>query len=436
MDLRTSLRAGGAAAALLALTAGAAAAQVAPTARALGMGGAYVATARGHETLFLNPANLGLSGTPYWSVAIPQFGFAGGVGGPSLGDTWDIVQANRQDALRKAELVAGVPASGLDLGLDVFAPLVSFQNRHLVFGAAYGAVIDHSLGRDLVEMFVDGYESGRTDYQVGNTAGTRATFFDFAVGYGRRIGPLSIGATGHYILGRTLSRGQLFEPRIDTRAESIEIEYREVFARGGTGYGLDVGAALEPTPNLTLSVAVANAFARMRWSDELSTRSMVITQHDFDAPSTMHWEEKLGDFTRSSEPVDPGAAPLEVFEAAQGLYREAYFPATLRAGAAYHLPQTRTQVEASYRRHLTEGRLGGAWTQTAAVGVQQKIPLLTLRAGAATNLERGSMLSAGVTLGAMELGLARLRDERADGVARNGWVGSFGLTIGTRTLMR
>jgi hypothetical protein len=435
MKIHTSLRACGAAAGILALGAGAAAAQVAPTARALGMGGAYVATARGHEALFLNPANLGLPGTPYWSVAIPQLSFAGGVSGPALGDSWDIFQANRQTAARKAELMAGVPAEGMGVDLDVLAPLVTFQNRRLAFGVAYGAVVDHSLGRDLVDMFVNGFESGRTDYQVGNTSGSRATFFDFAVGYGRQVGPVSVGATGHYILGRNLSRARLFDPRIDTRAETIDIEYREVFARGGSGYALDLGAAYQPLPNLTLSAAVANAFARMTWSQELHTRSMTITQRDFDSNSTMHWEEKLGDFSRNSEPVDPAAVPLSVYETAQGLYREAYFPTTLRTGAAYHLPATRTHVEASYRKHLGDGRLGGAWEQVASVGVQQRIPLLTLRAGAATDLDGGSMLSAGLTLGSLEFGLARLSDETPAGAARDGWVGSVGLGIGTRTRM-
>jgi hypothetical protein len=428
------LRCIGAAAGLLGALAVSAAAQVAPTPRGLGMAGAYVATARGHETLFLNPANLGLPGTPYWSIAMPQIILGGGTVGPTARDTWDILQSNKQLPARRAELLSLVPDEGMEFDLAVRAPLVAIQAGHLVLGASYGAVVDHSIGKDLVELFVEGFETGRTDYQVGNTTGSRATFFDFAAGYGRRVGPLSVGVTGHYILGRTLSRSKLFEARIDPSAESIEIEYREVLARGGQGYGLDVGAALQPIPSLTLSAAIANVVARMRWNEALVTRAMEITQDDFGAP-TQHWEQLLSDFTRAEQPVDPYAAPLSVYETAEGLYHEAYFPATLRTGAAYFVGASRTHLEVSYQKQLTAGRLGDAWKQNLAVGLQQKLPLTTVRLGAATNGASASLLSAGVTLGAMELGVARLRDAATSDATRNGWIGSFGLHIGTRSTM-
>jgi hypothetical protein len=422
------------AAGLLGALAADAAAQVAPTPRGLGMGGAYVATARGHETLFLNSANLGLPGTPYWSIAMPQLILGGGTVGPTVRDTWDILQSNKQFPARRAELLGLVPDEGMELDLAVRAPLVAIQAGHLVLGASYGAIVDHSISKDLVELFVEGFETGRTDYQVGNTTGSRATFFDFAAGYGRRVGPLSVGVTGHYILGRTLSRSKLFEARIDPSAESIEIEYREVLARGGKGYGIDVGAAFQPTPSLTLSAAIANVVARMRWNEALVTRAMEITQDDFGAP-TQHWEQLLSDFTRAEQPVDPHAAPLSVYETTEGLYHEAYFPATLRTGAAYFVGASRTHLEVSYQKQLTAGRLGDAWKRNLAVGLQQKLPLTTVRLGAATNGASASLLSAGITLGAMELGVARLRDAAKSDATRNGWIGSFGLHIGTRSTM-
>lgn len=408
-----------------------AAGQLPATARALGMGGAYVATARGYESLFVNPANLGLGGTPYWSISIPQVVLSGGTEGPTPRETWDLFQASGEPPERRAQLLARVPEEGMRFELDARVPVFSFQSRRLALGVAYGAVVDHSLGRDLVELFVNGYESGRSDYEVGNTTGSRATFFDFAAGYGTRVGPLAVGVTGHYLLGRSLTRAKLFDPEIDPQQNTIAIEYREVLARGGHGYAVDLGAALEPLPGLTLSAAVTNAFGEMRWSEELHTRVMIITQDDFGA-SSLHWEGRFTEFWRDSEPV-PAEPADHVRETAADLYRDAGFPATLRTGVAYRAPAAGTQLEAAYHARLGAGRLGGGWERMLAAGVQQGFGLLSVRAGAATDLDAGSLVSGGLTLGPIELGLARVREERDTGVTSERWIGTFGLSIRTRS---
>src|SRR5688500_14103430 len=73
-------------AAVVVLLAGPATAQVSLNPRALGMGGAYIGVARGHESLFENPANLGLPHTSHWSAGIPTLAIAGEAIGLSLGD--------------------------------------------------------------------------------------------------------------------------------------------------------------------------------------------------------------------------------------------------------------------------------------------------------------------------------------------------------------
>jgi hypothetical protein len=425
----------GLAAGALLLLSGTATAQLSSTPRALGMAGAYVASSRGHESLFLNPANLGLPGTPYWSIAIPQVNLASGIDGPTFRDAWDAIQSNGDEPAARTAAMARIPATGLDVDVHARIPLAVIQNRRFALGVAYGAVVEQSVGRDLVDLFVNGYQNGRTDYQVGNTTGSRATYFDFAAAYGRRVGPLSLGATAHFILGRSLVRSRLFEPRIDPSAETLEVEYREVLVRGGRGFGLDLGAALQPLPNLTLSASVANAAGQMKWSETLQTRAMIANQDDF-GRNTMYWEEKLSAFTEGDEVVDPSAVPLAVYETARDLYREAYFPATFRSGAAYRVPVIRTQFEVGYQKQLTAGRLGDAWKERVSVGVQQKLPLITLRAGAASNLDGATQLAAGITLGGFEIGVARIRHDAAGGTPRDEYLGAIGLNVRTTGSMR
>jgi hypothetical protein len=414
------------------LLAAPAAAQLAPSPGSLGMGGANVAGARGHEAIFANPANLGLPGNPYWSVASPGVLVTAGVAGPSLGQTLDIMRG--AGGPETAELLALVPADGMQASLDVRAPLFTMQSRRFAFAAAWGAVADHGLGRDLVDLYLNGYETGRTDYRADDTSGSRASFYTFSLAHGRRIGPVSLGVTGRYVLGRYISSSRLFDPVYDVAGESLDVEYREVFARGGNGWGVDVGAAMQPIPGLTLSAAILDAAGEMRWSEELHTRSLSITQDDFGAPER-HWEERFTQFSRGSEPVDPSGAPITVYETANGLYDRAHFPATLRTGAAYQLAGSGTTLAASYSERLGDGRLGSAWERTASAGVQQRIPLVTLRAGYATDMADGSLLAGGVRLGALDVAAARIRDARESGAPREGWVGSIGLSIGTTTRM-
>jgi hypothetical protein len=417
--------------ATLTLTAAPLAAQAPMTPRSLGMAGAYTGIARGNEALFFNPANLALPGNPYWSVAFPQVVATGTVVGPGIGDIDAIRNYRNQGQSRRDELLATIPDEGGELGFEARAPLFSLQRGG--FGMAVGFVStgDHTVGRDLVELLFNGYEEGRLDYQVGNTSGRRATYMDVAAAYGHVVGPLSVGVTAHYYHGRGVVRTQLFEPRYDLAGRDIEVHYVGVNSPGGSGYGIDLGAAFQPTPTLTLSASMANAFAHMNWSKDLRVRESTLRKADFDNSDVI---DILDRYEQSERNFDAAGESLAVRRTAEGLLEGAVFPATLRAGLGWQ-PARGTDVGVSVSSKLTEGRLSGGWDRSLGVGVQQKIPLATVRAGYSTNLESGhdagSLLSGGLSLGVIDLGLGRYRDGAYGGGAREGWVFSFGLS--TRT---
>ncbi len=121
---------------------------------------------------------------------------------------------------------------------------------------------------------------------------------------------------------------------------------------------------------------------------------------------------------------------------ADDLYRDAYFPATLRTGVAWTLPRTRTSLAAGYQEVLTEGRLGGGWDRQLSAGIEQKVPLATLRGGVATDLREARMLSGGLSLGPLQVGVARTWQSLPNGAERSGWVGDFGLSVRTTVTLR
>lgn len=401
------------------------AAQAPVTPRSLGMGGAYTAVARGNEALFHNPANLGLSGNPLWSIAFPQVGLGATVLGPKFEEIPEIADYDNLSDARRSEILAAIPAGGTEAQFDVRAPLASFSSGRFALGLTYGSSGEHTVGKDLVELVFDGYQDGRTDYSVGNTAGSRATYWDVSAAFGHKIGPVSFGVTGHYVRGGTVMRSRMFEPRIDIEAREIEVDYLAVLAHGGTGYGVDFGLAVQPVPSFTLSGAVTNAYAKMTWSEDLTLRQITLRRADFEDANAL---DLLHAYEGSEAPLDPTSAPAEAFATAQGLYDQAYFPSVGRVAAAWQ-PFGRTHLAGSYQKKLTEGRLGDRWEQTAAVGLQQKLPLITLQAGYATNLDGGSLVSGGLTLGVLQFGVAKVTDAALDASPRSGWVGTFGVGV-------
>src|SRR4051812_23999953 len=153
-------------AALAALAAAPAAAQVPLAPRALGMGNAYVAAARGEEALWLNAANLGLPGTPHWSFGIPTLSVGADALGLGVGDIRDVIEYRKQSDARKQELLDEIPANGTALRGDVRLPLVAAQVRHFAAGLSYNTIGSHSVDRDFVDLLFFGFQPQPGRYNI------------------------------------------------------------------------------------------------------------------------------------------------------------------------------------------------------------------------------------------------------------------------------
>jgi hypothetical protein len=380
----------------------------------------------------LNPALLGLPGTPYWSVAFPQVAVGGTMLGTRFGDLQPMTKYRSVSDQERDEILARIHPDGADGRYDLRAPAAALQVGRFGVGITYTSVGRHNVGRDVMELLFDGYEEGRTDYEVGNTSGSRATFWDLSAAYGRAVGPVSIGATAHYYRGGTLLRSRMSEPRIDVLAQDIEVDYGSVMARGGSGYGLDLGAAYQPVRDVTLSASVSNVISSMTWSDEIRRRFVTLDRNDLENVSAM---DLINRYEASESSIDPPGTSLAEIAAAEGLYDRTDLPSTMRLGAAWS-GVTGTDVGLTYTEELVDTRLAGVWDRSVGIGAQQRIPFVTLRAGYATDLDRGSLLSGGLSLGVLQLGVARLNDGDLDGFDRSGWIGTFGVAVRTTGELR
>lgn len=399
---------------LVAVLATGARAQVGAPGRALGSAGAGIAAASGTEALFLNPALLGLPNRPRWSVESGGGSFGGIADGVTVGDLAKVL-VNGDSA--NAGFLQKIP-NGMQFELGAQMPLAAAQIRSFAFGLQYGAVVNQDLGRDVVDLVLNGYQQGRTDYLAGNTTGTRASYLDFAVAYGRGLGPLSLGVTGHYYHARSATRSRLANPVYGQNGNQIQLSYTEVQAPGGNGFGLDLGAAAQPAAGVTLSVAVTNALSSMSWGSGLRMRRISITDNEL----STDFKSLVDKFANSWQPVDGTVADLS-----NGLTDKAAIPARLRVGAAWAAP-SRTSLYGSYQSNVGSGWLLGGWDRSVALGAEQRLLFLSIRAGYATDLGSGRMLAGGLSLGPFNFDVAHVTGEAA-GVKRDGFVGSMGTTI-------
>lgn len=413
------------------LLAAPAVAQVPGTPRALGMGGAYVGTARGVESLFQNPANLALPGAPTWSAAFPTISLGAGARGLELGDLADLAQYDDLSQAERDALLNDIPAGGTGLDLDLRAPVAALQYGRFAGSISYTTLGSHTVNRSIVDLLLNGFDRDRT-YTIDNTQGFRAAFWDVAAGYGHRVGPVALGVTAHAYFPRALVRSGLVD--VDTTYSvisgfnvptDIRVTYAGVRSESGSGFGVDIGAAMEPIPGLTLSAAVDNVVNTMEWDNALGARAVVLDQNDYQEGDPQQildeYEQSETDYVESA--ALPGTRALAATLLGE---RDAALPMTLRAGAAYQM-RTGTTVATAFQKELDEDTpFGGLWNQQLSVGVQQRLPIVTLRAGLATDLEDGTLLSGGLSLGPIHLGVAHVATGSADD-KREGWIATFGL---------
>ncbi len=393
--------------------------------RELGMGGAYMGVARGYEAVFLAPANLGLADAPAWSVGLPQAAFGGTLIGPGFGDMRDIFALNELSAGRRDELVGMIPAAGTEGSFTLRAPLIAVSSGGWGFGVTYTSMGRHTLSRDVSELLLQGYEDGRSFYAVGDTHGEFATFWDLAVGYGTQIEGLSVGVTAHFLRGGEVSRSKLFDPRIDVNAGEIEVDYVGVNARGGAGYSFDFGVAYQPVPALTISGALSNILWSINWPDELHSRILTLDRQSLADADPMQLRKR---YRGSDTPIDPGALTYEVAETVEGLSDRVIAPTVVRLGLAWDATPG-TQLALDFHRRSAVSERPDPWDQRIAIGLQQSVSIFAVRAGYALGNEGGRLMSGGLSVGPVDVGVAKYQHAVSAGHTSEGWIASFGIGI-------
>jgi hypothetical protein len=213
---------------------------------------------------------------------------------------------------------------------------------------------------------------------------------------------MAIGVGARYVQGHKLIETRFFEPVLDLVNETADITAAAVEAPGGSGYGLDVGLALDLIAGLRVSASATNVVQKMTWDDALVGYEYTYHGCDDTNPGCtssfeLDPEELLDSLRYSNQTIDPSAMSLAMYQTAQGLYPGAFFPTVYRLGVGWQAGWTTIELVGS--SVSPKGRDHSQWDDRISLGIEQRLFFLRLRAGGAKGSDGLQVISAGVGLG-------------------------------------
>jgi hypothetical protein len=374
---------------------------------------------RGRDTDRPGPANLALDDG--WNISLGEVGATALVTGSDLQGLQDMFESGISDGTSSeaSAAVDALPASGLAFATvdDGFVAsqaisrsdgaVPSIGDPYPSIGISWGqlglrvrsrVMGEARLSKEVVDLIVNDFDPARIDeYQVGNTGFRSVSFSEITAAYGTVLGErMAIGLSVRYVKGHKLTEGRFFEPVLDMVNETVEVSSVAIEAPGGSGFGVDLGFALDVGGGLRVSAGAVNVVQKMTWDDALIAHEATFfgcdcPQSDFDGDP-----EDLIDLYQASE-VDPSSMSLYVSETLRGLLPDAFFPTIFRAGVGWRAGGTSLElVGASVS---PKGRQHNQWDERVSLGLEQRLGFLTLRAGGAKGADGLQALSGGIGLG-------------------------------------
>jgi hypothetical protein len=243
------------------------------SARAVGMGGAYTGLAKGVYAPLYNPANIGLSGYRQFGIELAGAGAEISNNSFSLDDYNQYTGAILTDD-DKSAILGKIPAEGLKITADIEASAMNLSVGSFVFSLNGVAATETNLGKDALELFLNG--NGLSDtFSLNGMYSEAVAYASAGISYGTSIyksgtRQLAIGATYKYIRGFgyeevTELRGGVITLETGFEGEGTMIAHT---ATGGTGYAVDIGAALKLSDNYTVGASITNFISNINWNKE------------------------------------------------------------------------------------------------------------------------------------------------------------------------
>ena len=403
------------------------------TSAALGTANNYTALARGFAALSLNPAGLGMPGSPVFSLALLPVQGSQTMDPISLSDLAD-VGGRLMPASLKDEWLERIASSGMQDGGGSVA-VTGFAVNYEFVGLQFSTIASGggSLNEAAAELLLFG-NAGRTgaprdlSLQGSRMSGFVISTLGVSAALPLNMKPvpglpgqtLSVGATLKRSWGNFLALGE--DMGSLTRSDPLEVEVRfpvlhtDPDSEGdfdrGTGLGLDIGLAWEGG-EWSAAVAVQNVFNTFQW--------------DLETMLFRPGEALFNENTRESDFDERPASQAP--ETLRRRVADLTFDPIVALGLAREASEALT-ITADFRRRMGDGLDMGPRTHAGAGVEYRPASFLPLRGGVAWVTDAVQVGAGfGLALGRVHLGLAGTIQS---GDAGEGATGMFALSWGQR----
>ncbi len=279
------------------------------TARSVAMGGAYTALAKGPDAGKYNPANLGLRDYRRTGLEIVGIGADISNNAFSLGDYNEYTGAllTNDD---KDIILGKIPSEGLKLSIDAEVTALSLATGSYAFNVTGVGIADVNMSRDIFELVLKGNTFADT-ISVNGSYSDLVSYVAAGLSYGMPVyssgtRQLAVGATFKYLRGIAIEEVVEMEGMVATYATGFEGEGHLVArtATGGSGYALDLGAALKLNDKYTLGACLKNFLSHLTWNKEteehgyhFSFDTMTVDNMEEDYIVSDDYKEPVGSFS-------------------------------------------------------------------------------------------------------------------------------------------
>jgi len=242
-------------------------------ARATAMAGAQISLAKGYYSPSFNPANLGLGDYQMRGMQVFGAGVSFNNNSLSLDDYNRYTGAHLSEA-DKQELLAKIPVEGLKVSADGEVSILGLGMGNFAASLSAIGAAEVNMNRSVIELLLNGNTYGESvdlDGIYGDGYGLASLNLSYGgLLYSSFDRQLAVGATVH------LLKGLVYEEIMEANGQAVTLatgfdgagSLVTRTASGGTGFSLDLGAALQLNKNYTVGAAIYNFASAMHWNDE------------------------------------------------------------------------------------------------------------------------------------------------------------------------
>lgn len=375
-------------------------------ARGLGMAGAYQSMARGADAANWNPANLGLSDNPNFSLDIANVGLMLGNNSINLNlyngyFTQEYFDQNGSwDEAAKSAILGYFPGSGFTGFGRAQATALAFSTRHYALAVNGFGYSDVQIPKNFFALPLEGL--GTDPVTLSHVEGEAVAGTEIALSGGHALNlslpylqEFSVGATFKYLLGYAYAKVNRADGYILSNTDSIVLDAGYEAVVGGLpaedgslgrGFGFNLGAAGRINDRLSVGFSLTNLIGSLKFGNvERETGSVELHEPGLNIDEFDNFDDYLDSITVTTDTsYTSGSATYSL-------------PKTMMLSANYQvLPWMR--AEADFEQGLNN-TAGGTTKTRLALGTEIRyLSFLPVRLGLGLGGLQGTTMAIGLGL--------------------------------------